>query len=358
LGDAAPSVSIAEQLNVHSLSLQVLVVLEWVEAGGIVLVWRSVILLERSVGLALCEVGVHLSAEVELGEESVVGNPVVLGGSLVVPEVLEVGGVRVGKVEGPVRVSIVDAVQFSSLHELDDIVLDDWALSVGSMHSSGGLSLNSVSKSKDVFESGMLQGVGVDINQTSVVGDTCVNKLLVSDGGRIDVCTEEWLLDDLTAVDISESSDLLSDVAGVDLGHLPAEHDINASLVALVEGNLVGVGESEDLPVRSPVLNSGTSSGSTVELVLSHEGLVVESIEVVTFTLVWALRGVANHVSVVVGPTVVVVTRNSLLMVKLVDEHVFLFRTLLKSFKTLNQVGAVIETRSENEGFVSVLSSV
>ena len=98
----ALAMGIAEHLHVDTLGLEVLVVLEWVVEGRVVLVGWSVILLEGGVGLTDSEVGVHLSAEVPLGEQPVVGNPVVLGGGLVVPEVLEASGVGVGEVEGHV----------------------------------------------------------------------------------------------------------------------------------------------------------------------------------------------------------------------------------------------------------------
>jgi len=95
-----------------------------------------------------------------------------------------------------------------------------------------------------------------------------------------------------------------------------------------------------------------------VELVLSHERLVVECVEVVSFTLVWALGRVADHVSVVVGPTVVVVAGDSLLVVELVNEHVLFLGAFLQGFETLNEVGTVVETRGEYKSFISVLSAI
>ena len=254
------SMCVAKHLYIYTLGLQVLVVLEWVESGRVVLVRRSVVLLERSVGLTSSEVGVHLSAEVELGEQSVVGNPVVLGCGLVVPKVLEAGSVGVGEVERHVRVSVVDAVQLLALHEVEHVVLDNWALSVGGVHGSGRLTLDGISEGEDVLESGVLESIGVYIDEAAVVGNAGFNELFVGDGGWVDVGTEEWLFNNFSVVDISEGGDLLSDVVSVDLGHLPSEHDIDASLVALVKGDFVGVGESVDFLVGSPVLDSGTSS--------------------------------------------------------------------------------------------------
>jgi predicted DNA-binding transcriptional regulator AlpA len=46
----------------------------------------------------------------------------------------------------------------------------------------------------------------------------------------------------------------------VNLNHFPAKHNINSSLVAFVESNLVGIRESINLLVRGPVLYSSIGS--------------------------------------------------------------------------------------------------
>ena len=166
------AVCVSQGLDVNTSLLQVLIVLEWVESLVVVLVRRAVVLLERSVGFASLEVLLHLSSKVPLGKQAEVWHPVVVGGRLVVPGVLEVRSMGVRKVEWHVGVSIVDSIQLLSVHEPLQVVFDNWALSVGSVLSSCCLSLDSITESEDVLESLMLEGVWVHINQASVVSDT------------------------------------------------------------------------------------------------------------------------------------------------------------------------------------------
>ena len=77
----------------------------------------------------------------------------VLGSWLVVPGVLEVGSVGVGHVEWHVGISIIDTVQFLTVEELAEVVLNDWALSKSGVHGSSGLSLDGITPSEDVFVS-------------------------------------------------------------------------------------------------------------------------------------------------------------------------------------------------------------
>ena len=146
-------VHVSESLDVNASLQKVLVLVQWVEEHVEVLVWWTVILLQAGVGVSDTQVGLQLVLEVSLGEESEVWHPVVSGGGLVVPGVLEGSGVRVRQVEWHVRVSIVDTVQFFALHESEEVVLDNWALSIGGMLGSSGLSLDGITEGKDVLES-------------------------------------------------------------------------------------------------------------------------------------------------------------------------------------------------------------
>ena len=78
--------------------------------------------------------------------------------------------------------------------------------------------------------------------------------------------------------------------------------------MALVKGYLVGVWELEDLLVGSPVLHFGILGGSSLDLVLVNVSLIVEGIEIGSLSLVGEFGGVAEHISVVVVPSVVVVS--------------------------------------------------
>jgi len=91
-----------------------------------------------------------------------------------------------------------------------------------------------------------------------------------------------------------ENSDLLLVLVLLYLEHFPAEHHINASLVALVESYFIGISELVDFFVWCPVLNSGVGSCTSEHLVLSHKVLVVKGVEVSSLAFVGELRRVAN----------------------------------------------------------------
>ena len=251
----------------------------------------------------------------------------VLSGWLVVPQMLEAGGVRVREVEWHVGVSIINGVAFSSFQKLLNVVFHDWALGMSSVLSSGGLSLDAVAESEDVFESGVLKSVWVYIDHTSGVSDTGFDKFGMWFGSWVDIAVAEWLLNNLVGVNILEGGNLFSKSILVNLEHLPSEHNINASLVALFKSDLISIRELVDFFVRSPELDSSVGSGSSLDLILSQERFVVESVEVVSFTLVWEFWRVADHVSIRVVPSVIVVSADSLFSVNGMDENVFLLRT-------------------------------
>lgn len=195
-----------------------------------------------------------------------------------------------GKVEWHVCVSIIDSVQFFSFHESEKIVLDNWALSLSCMLGSGCGSSNGITESKDVFESLMLEGVWVHINQTICINNVGLDELWMSRAWWVNVGVSEWLFKDSTGVNVSECSNLFIVLVSANLKHFPSEHHINASLVTFVKSNLVSIWESEDFLVWCPVLDSCIGRRSSMELVLSHEGFVVKSIEISSLTLVWTSR--------------------------------------------------------------------
>ena len=55
------------------------------------------------------------------------------------------------EVEWHISESIIDGIALLTLEELLQVVLDNWALSVGSMLSSSDLSLDAVTEGKDVL---------------------------------------------------------------------------------------------------------------------------------------------------------------------------------------------------------------
>lgn len=94
---------------------KILVVLKFVVLCGVVAVRWSVILLEAGVFFSLSKLTLDHAIEVLLGEDTVLGNPVIHCCGLVVVQVLEVGGVRVTEEEGHKSVPVVDSVNFLSL---------------------------------------------------------------------------------------------------------------------------------------------------------------------------------------------------------------------------------------------------
>ena len=351
-------VDVSKGIDINSLLNKVLIVLQWVVSWVEVLVWWSMSLLERSVVDSLGKVRLHLVSEVPLCEEAIGWNPMVVLGSLKAPGVLEAGGVGVREVEWHIGESIIDGIALFTFKELLQVVLDNWALSVSGVLGSSGLSLDAISEGEDVLKSRVLKGVWVHINKSGVVSDSTVQKGLVWDGSWVDAGRSEWLLHDASIIDVLESSDLLSNGVLVDLDHLPAEHDIDSSLVALIEGNLVGVTELIDLLVWSIELNSSAGSGSSLELILSQEGFVVKGVEIGSFSLIWELWGIADHIAVVVVPSVIVVSVNSQLVVEHVDENSLFFWSFLKFWKSLDEIVSVIESWGKNESLIGVFFSI
>jgi hypothetical protein len=59
-------------------------------------------------------------------------------------------------------------------------------------------------------------------------------------------------------IDIAEDSNFLVKLVFLDFNHLPTEEDVNAALVALVEGDFISVWELIDFLVRRVELETST----------------------------------------------------------------------------------------------------
>ena len=112
------------------------------------------------------------------------------------------------------------------------------------------------------------------------------------DGSRV-----KFFLNSLPRVNVSENSNLFSTRACFDREHFPTKHNLDSALCTFIKSNFIRVWESVDLFVWSPVLDGRILSSEASEFVLSHHMLVVESIEVRSFTLVWELWRVHDVVS-------------------------------------------------------------
>lgn len=121
--------------------------------------------------------------------------------------------------------------------------------------------------------------------------------------------------------------------------------------MALFESDFVGIGELEDLFVGSPVLDACPGSSSSLHLVLSEEVFVLESIEVRTFSFIWELWRVADHVAVGCAPTLVEVLVNTILGIKNVDIGVVLI-ALVKIGQSFHIGNFVLEAGVHDESLV------
>ena len=93
-------------------------------------------------------------------------------------------------------------------------------------------------------------------------------------------------------------------------------------------------------------------------LVLSQPGFVVKSPEIISFTLVWSFWRIANHISTLMVPSVVVVSSNGLLVVHHMNVDVVFFWSSSHFWKSFNMVITVIESWSNDKSFVSVFLSI
>ena len=116
--------------------------------------------------------------EISVSENTVSWLPVVVAMGFVVVEMREGGSMGVAHEKWEVRVSIIDSIRILSVHESENVVFDNWRLGHGSSTRSSDVSSNGITEGKDVFESFVLKGVWVDIDQTIGISDTGVDEVL------------------------------------------------------------------------------------------------------------------------------------------------------------------------------------
>jgi hypothetical protein len=358
--DAVKCVRVSNFIGGKPLSSEELGVLKLIERCGVVEVRGSVVLLTIAESFSFLLRCFDLSSEVHSGEDTVVRDHVVSRCRLEVVQVREGCAVRVTEVHGHVGVTVPNGVTVLSVEVVQNVVFDDRLLGHGGSLSSCGVSSNAISESKDVLVVLVLESVLVNINST--VGVTEVGDILedlVGLGRRGDHGAEERLLDLFVGIDVSENGDLLSSFGSLDFDHFPSEHNLNVSLGALFESDIVSVRELINVLVGSPVHHASRSRRASVHLILSHEVLVVESVEVRSFSLVRSSGRVADKISSRVEPSSPVVSADSLFA----REHVYVDSVFLINFishfsETLNGFHGVLEAGSHNERFVSEFLTV
>lgn len=108
--------------------------------------------------------------EISVSEHTVTWLPMVVGVWFKVVEVREGSSMGVAHKKWEVRVTIINTVAFLTVHESHNVVFHYWALSHSGGGGSGDVASDSISESKDVFKSLVLEGKWVDINQTIRIG--------------------------------------------------------------------------------------------------------------------------------------------------------------------------------------------
>lgn len=332
-----------------------LVVLKLVIESGVMEVRRAMVFVSIGVFSGLLLRLSNLSGEVHAGENAVVRYHVVSGRRLEVMQVGEGSAVRVTEVHGEVRVSVVDGVTVSTVKVFESVMLDYWGLGHGSGISTGSVSTDAITKSKDVLVVVVLHCVLVDINSSSgvtKVGD--VGEDFVGVGWRVDHGGKERLLNNFISIDISENGNFLSSLSSLNFSHFPAEHDVDVTLGALLKSNFVCVREFIDVLVRRPVLHASRVRSTTMHHVLSHEVFVVKGVEIGSFALVGGCWGVADKVSCGMEPTSPVVSTVSLLVCKHVDvDSVSLVILISQLLKSLDSIHGVVHAGSHDKSLIS-----
>jgi hypothetical protein len=346
---------VSDFIGGNASSSEDLVVLKLIVESGVMEVRRAVVFVSIGVFSGLLLRRSNLSGEVHVGENAVVRHHVVSGGSLEVMQVGEGSAVRVTEVHGEVRVSIVNGVTISTMEVFKSVMLDYWRLGHCSGVSTGSVTADAITESKDVLVMVVLHGVLVDVNSSSGVtkfGD--IGEDLMGVGGRVDHGGKERLLDNFISIDVSENGNLLSSIGSFNFSHFPAEHDVDVTLSTLLKSNFIGVREFIDVFVRCPVLHASRVRSTTVHHVLSHEMLVVKGVKVGSFALVRSCWGIADKVSCGMEPTSPIVSTVSLLVGKHVDIYpVCLVIFISQLFKSLDSFHGVVHARSHYKCLIS-----
>jgi hypothetical protein len=337
--------------------LEVLIMLEGNIAGVPVVVGRTVGFLEAGELLSHLHLTLHHSAEVPSGEDAVLRNHVVLWVWLEVIQVLEAGCIRVTEEEWQECIAVINSVKLFAFQELLQVMLNNWCLMDGSGLCPGSVDTNAITESEDVLEALVLKSVGVHVNYSLAGCNAWLEKLFVGLAGRVDNSWEEVFLKNCSGINAAEGCDLLTLRCGMHLDHLLSKEDFDSTFPALLESNFVGIREFEDLLVGGPVLNACILSSNALKLVLTQEVFVVEGIEITALTLVGELGWIANHISVGVVPSVIVVVVNTFFGVDSVDKDVAL-GIVLELWETLDVLSTVMEAWGEDKWFVGVLAAV
>jgi hypothetical protein len=155
-----------------------------------------------------------------------------------------------------IRISVINSINFLSIHKSENVVFDNWTLGLSRCLRSSDVSSDGISESKDILKSLVLKGIWVYINQTIGISNSAVDKILPWFTWRVKVSVSKSRFDDFSTVDIFECGNLFPiSFTVMDFQKFPTEHDFNSSFVAFVKSDFVGVTKFENFFIWSPVLN-------------------------------------------------------------------------------------------------------
>ena len=348
----------SERFDIDFLVLKEFVVFKFVEGLGEMFVWWSVVFVHWHVSWSSFFVGTHLPMEISVSKSTETWLPMVVSVSFKVVKMSEWGSVRVAHVKWEIRISIIDSINFLSIHESKNIVFDNWGLGHCWSHSSSDVSSNGISESKDVFESLVLKGIWVNIDQTIGISNTTIDEVLPWFTWWVKVSVVETWFDNFSTVNIFESGNLLTYFTIMDFQEFPTEHDLDSSFVAFIKSNFISITKFKDFFVWSPVLNLRGKSMSSLGLIHSQPWFIIESPEITSFTLVWSFWRIANHVSTLMVPSVVIVSSYSFFIVHHMNVNIVFFRSSSHFWESFNVMITVIKTWCKSKGFVSVFLSI
>jgi hypothetical protein len=158
--------------------------------------------------------------------------------------------------QGEVSVAVVHSVAIFALQEAQNVVLDNWVLGNCCVLCAGRIASNAIAESKDVLVFLVLKSVPVHINKPVLIAETRFSNNGLWLAWWVNASGLERSFNNFSIVNVAENSNLLANLSLLDFNHFPAEHHINAALVALVQRNLVGISEPVNLLIWCPELDS------------------------------------------------------------------------------------------------------
>jgi hypothetical protein len=212
-------------------------------------------------------------------------------------QMLEICWIGVTQKEWHKSISIINTINFLSLKEFKDIILNNWILCHCCRVCTCCFKTNCITKSKNVVIFFVLKCVFVNIDSTLSIGKTSVSKEFMWVTGWVNASWNKIFFDCNSSIYIFKSGNLLIMRVFLNFNQFPSEHNINSSFMTLIKRDFVCIGETIDFFVRCPILNSSTSWGTSLELILSHKVFIITGIKIGSFTFIWSFWWIAKQIT-------------------------------------------------------------